>query len=174
MLRKKAKRVRTVDDEVIRFVEDMLDTMHNAHGIGLAATQVGSLQRIIVVDLSEMEETKEMKPLVLINPEIVSAEGKWSMEEGCLSIPDIRAEVVRPERIRVRYKDLQFQDQELETDGLLGRVVLHEADHLDGILFIDHLSTGEQKLLRGRLNRVRRGETEVNYPTVGEFAELKQ
>jgi peptide deformylase len=174
MLRKKAKRVRAVDDQVIRFVEDMFDTMHNAHGIGLAATQVGSLQRIIVVDLSEMEETKEAKSLVLINPEIVSAQGKWSMEEGCLSIPDIRAEVERPESIRVCYKDIEFRDQELETDGLLGRVVLHETDHLDGVLFIDHLGSAEQRLLRGRLNKIRRGEVEVNYPVVSEFAELKQ
>jgi peptide deformylase len=168
VLRKKAKPVRTVDDGVIRLASDMLETMHVANGIGLAANQVGSLQRIIVVDLSGMEETRDLKPLVMLNPEIHHEEGSLIMEEGCLSIPDIRDEVERAETIRVRYRDLQLNEQELQADGLLGRVILHEVDHLNGILFIDRLGAVKRKLLRGRLNRMRKGEVEVNYPVVME------
>ena len=158
----------------------MFDTMHNANGIGLAANQVGSLDRVIVVDISDSEAQdgvqtppEDRKPMVLINPEVISQEGKWSMEEGCLSIPDIRDDVERAEKVRVRYMDLEFKGQELEADGLLGRVLLHEIDHLNGVLFIDHLSYVKQKLLRGRLNRVRKGEMEVNYPVVSEVVPVK-
>jgi peptide deformylase len=168
VLRKKAKPVRNVDDEIIRLASDMMETMHVANGIGLAANQVGSLQRIIVVDVSGMDETKELKPLVMLNPEILHEEGSLVMEEGCLSIPDIREEVDRAETIRVRYRDLQLNEQVLEADGLLSRVILHEVDHLNGILFIDRLGAVKRKLLRGRLNRMRKGEVEVNYPVVME------
>jgi peptide deformylase len=169
VLRKKAKVVHPekVDrDELKQLAEDMFETMHQAGGIGLAANQVGSLHRIIVVDVSDMEETKGVPPMALVNPVVVSAEGKWSMEEGCLSIPDIREEVVRAERIRVRYKDLDFIDREFEASAFLGRVVLHEMDHLDGVLFIDYLSSDTKKILRGRLNKIRHGEIEVSYPIV--------
>jgi peptide deformylase len=166
VLRKKAKPVWTADDEVIRLASDMMETMRLASGIGLAANQVGSLHRIIVVDVSGLEETRDTKPLVMINPEVLQESGTLVMEEGCLSIPEIRDEVERSETIRVRYRDLGLQVQELEADGLLGRVILHEIDHLNGVLFIDHLGAVKRKLLRGRLNRIRRGEVEVNYPVV--------
>ena len=169
ILRKKAKPVRVVDDALIKFIEDMFDTMHKSNGIGLAANQLGSLQRVIVVDVSEMEETRDLKPMVMLNPEIVSETGTWTMEEGCLSIPDIRDEVERADTITVRYKDLEFNDQQLDTKGLLGRVILHEIDHLNGILFIDRLSGEKQKLLRGRLNKIRNGDVDVTYPIVSEF-----
>ena len=170
VLRKKAKPIRAVDDALIKFIEDMFDTMHKSNGIGLAANQVGSLQRVIVIDVSDMEETRDLKPMVMINPEVVSENGIWTMEEGCLSIPDIRDEVERADAITVRYKDLEFKDRQLETKGLLGRVILHEIDHLDGVLFIDHLSTEKQKLLRGRLNKIRNGDVDVTYPVVPEFS----
>lgn len=170
VLRKKAKPVRAVDDALIKLIEDMFDTMHKSNGIGLAANQVGSLQRVIVVDVSEMEETKGLKPMVMLNPEMVSETGTWTMEEGCLSIPDIRDEVERADAITVRYKDLEFTDRQLETKGLLGRVILHEIDHLNGILFIDHLSAEKQKLLRGRLNKIRNGDVDVTYTIVTEFS----
>ncbi len=150
----------------------MFDTMHNAHGIGLAANQVGSLQRVIVIDVSGMgEEYQDAKPLVLVNPSVVRAEGEWTMEEGCLSIPDIRDDVTRAETITIRYKDLDFNDQELEASGLLARVILHEIDHLDGVLFIDHLGAVKRKLLTGRLNKIRKGEVEIEYPIVAEGIE---
>jgi peptide deformylase len=113
-----------------------------------------------------MEETKDLAPLAMLNPEMIHEEGSWLMEEGCLSIPDIREEVERAETIGVRYKDLDFKDCELNTGGLLARVVLHEIDHLNGVLFVDHLNAVKRKLLRGRLNKIRRGEMEVSYPVV--------
>jgi peptide deformylase len=167
VLRRKAKPVRQVDDDLRRLAVDMMETMHLAHGIGLAANQVGSLQRIIVVDVSDMEETPDVPPLVMLNPEVLREEGAWIMEEGCLSIPDIREEVERPELVRVGFKDLDFKDHEIETQGILSRVILHEMDHLNGVLFIDRLGAVKRKLLRGRLNKIRRGEYEVSYPVAG-------
>ena len=164
VLRRKAKPVRQVDDDLRKLAADMMETMHLDHGIGLAANQVGSLQRIIVVDVSGMEETPEVPPLVMLNPEVLREEGSWVMEEGCLSIPDIREEVERPELIRVRFKDLDSKDHEIEAAGILSRVILHEIDHLNGVLFIDRLGAMKRKLLRGRLNKIRRGEYDVNYP----------
>ncbi len=182
VLRKKARQVKAIDDQFVRFVQDMLETMHKANGVGLAATQVGALQRVIVVDVSDVVREKQQdegvngqdfppeaqNPIVMLNPRVVKEEGRLVMEEGCLSIPDIREEVERAESIREKYKDLEMKDRELSAGGLLGRVILHELDHLDGILFIDHLSKVKQKLLRGRLNKIRKGEIETSYPIVTE------
>lgn len=173
VLRKKAKPVRRIDDGLVQLVEDMIDTMLPANGIGLAANQVGVLERVIIVDAAEAEQNPDLKPMVLINPEVIQAEGKWTMEEGCLSIPEIREEIERAEKIRVTFKDLAFNDQEIEAQGLLARVILHEIDHLDGILFIDHISPARQKLLRGRLNKIRKGDVEVIYPIITEAVEAK-
>jgi len=173
VLRKKAKLVHHLDQSLVKFVEDMFETMHNANGVGLAANQVGSLQRAIVVDVSTMGEGEEhpiaapdRRPIALINPEVVLEQGKWIVEEGCLSIPDVREEVERVETVRVRYKDLEFKDQEIEASGMLARVILHEIDHLDGVLFFDRIGIVKRKLLRGRLNKIARGEIEVSYPIV--------
>lgn len=173
VLRKKAKHVRHADEAIAKFVEDMFETMHKGNGIGLAANQVGSLHRIIVVDLSTMDEERHQdvsapksRPLAMINPEVVYESGKFVMEEGCLSIPGIREEVERVETIRVRYKDVQFRDQEVEATGLLARVILHEIDHLNGVLFVDRVGIVKRKLLRGRLNKIAKGEVEVSYPVV--------
>ena len=173
VLRKKAKPVRRMTADLRAFVRDMFETMEVAGGIGLAANQVGSLDRVIVVDVSDMEEVKELpegyparQPLVLLNPRVESGEGSWTMEEGCLSIPDIRDEVERPEKILVRYQDLELAERTLEADGIFARVIQHEVDHIDGVLFIDHLSGLKRKLLRGRLNKIARGETETSYPVV--------
>lgn len=180
VLKKKARPVRAVDDHLRRFADDMFETMYNSHGIGLAANQVGALDRVIVVDISDMEEMQNLPdgvpgktPLVLLNPEVVSEQDSWIMEEGCLSIPEIREEVERAETIRVRYRDIDFAQRELDAYGLLGRVLLHEIDHLNGILFIDRLNIVKRKLLRGRLNKIRRGEVEVMYPVVAEEPQLK-
>jgi peptide deformylase len=177
VLRKKARAVRKVDDELMTLIHGMFDTMHNANGIGLAANQVGSLRRVIVIDIAEINkkedataETVPQKPMVLLNPEVLAEEGEWIMEEGCLSIPEIREEVDRPQSIRVKYNDLEFNDLELEAHGLLSRVLLHEIDHINGVLFIDRLNLVKRKLLRGRLNKIRRGEVEVSYPIVSPSA----
>lgn len=166
ILRKKAKPVTAVTDEIVKLVMDMFETMHAANGIGLAATQVGSLHRVIVIDISVLEETKYVKPLTLINPEVLSEANTWVVEEGCLSIPDVRDEVERAETIRVRFKDANFNDVELDVSGLLGRVILHEVDHLNGVLFIDHLPSEKKKAHTKILRQIQRGEMEVSYPVV--------
>ncbi len=166
VLRKKAKPVKAVSGELRKFVDDMFETMHAANGVGLAANQVGSLQQVIVIDVSEMEETKDVKPLAMLNPRIVDKEGEAVLEEGCLSIPEIREEVERAERIRVKFMDLEFREQEIDATGMLARVMQHEIDHLNGVLFLDYLSIVKQKLLRGRLNKISRGEVQVAYPVI--------
>ena len=163
ILRKKARPFKGPDEHVIRLAESMLETMHKANGVGLAANQVGVLQRIIVVDITGTDGVDHFDPLVMLNPEILEYEGKWKLEEGCLSLPDLRDEVERHERIRVGYRDLNFDPKVLETGGMLGRVLQHEMDHLNGVLFIDHLGMVRRKLLRGRLNKIQNGEVDVDY-----------
>jgi peptide deformylase len=136
--------VSAVDGDVRTLLDDMLETMYDAPGIGLAAIQVGVAKRVVVVDVAkrEGEEKEEVKnPIFLINPEIVKASDERSVyEEGCLSIPDYYAEVERPARVRMRYLDRSGAMQEMDADGLLATCIQHEIDHLDGVLFIDHLS----------------------------------
>lgn len=167
VLRKKARPVKKPSEEISLLASDMIETMRKANGIGLAANQVGDLRRIIVVDAGAIAESEEVPPLAMVNPEVVSQEGTWTIEEGCLSIPDIREEVTRSEKILVRYLDAGFEAKEISAEGLLARVILHEIDHLDGVLFLDHLGAVKRKLLRGRLNKLERGEVDVDYPIVG-------
>jgi peptide deformylase len=146
VLRKKALPLERVDDEVRQLAADMLETMYDAPGIGLAAPQVAVSRRLIVMDIARDEEPKN--PLVMINPEIISLGDELRVhEEGCLSIPDIYAEIDRPGQCRVRYIDEEGVAQEMDCEGLMATVVQHEIDHLDGVLFIDHLS----RLRRDRL-----------------------
>lgn len=166
ILRKKAKPVAGITDEIVKLIVDMFATMHQAGGIGLAATQVGSLHRVIVIDVSEMEGMEEVKPFALVNPEVVTAEGRWCLEEGCLSIPEVRDEVERSERITVRYKDTNFRDMEVAATGILGRVILHEIDHLDGVLFVDYLSKRRRSSHEEALKGIQRGEISVDYPVI--------
>ena len=131
--------VATVDSRVRRLADDMLETMYEAPGIGLAAIQIAEPRRVITIDLARKEEPK--KPVVLINPEIVWRSDEVSVyEEGCLSIPEYYEEVERPAKCRVRYLDLDGKPQELDCEGLMATCVQHEVDHLNGVLFIDYLS----------------------------------
>lgn len=182
VLRAKAKPVKELSDTIIKLVSDMVQTMHHASGIGLAANQVGELQSVLVVDLGAVEEalreenkgempdskpaSRESKTLVVINPEILHQEGTWKMEEGCLSIPEVRADVERAEKIRVRFHDGSFQKVEMEAEGLLARVILHEFDHLNGVLFIDHLAAAQRVMLKPRLRKIKQGDVETSYPVV--------
>jgi peptide deformylase len=169
VLRKRARPLKAGGRDVAAFGYDLMETMHNAGGIGLAANQVGDLRRVIVVDIGETDDGhRGESPLLMVNPEIVAAAGQSTVEEGCLSIPEIRGEVDRPETIRVRYRDAEFREIERTASGLFARVILHEVDHLDGVLFIDHLGGTTQRLLKGRLNKIRRGEMTASYPVVGE------
>lgn len=166
VLRRKAKPVKAVDPQIIKLTQDMLETMRNACGVGLAANQVGILQRIVVIDLSETDEGKGSAPMILLNPRVVREEGATVMDEGCLSLPDLREEVERPERVVIQYRDLEFKEQEILADGFLARALQHEIDHLNGVMFIDHLGIVRRKLLRGRLNKMARGEATAPYPVV--------
>ncbi|MBS7538512.1 peptide deformylase [Ancylobacter lacus] len=135
-----------IDAKVRTLVEDMLETMYDAPGIGLAAIQVGVPERVVTIDVAR--EGEEKQPLVLINPEIVAASEELSVyQEGCLSIPEYYEEVERPARVTVRFLDLDGETREIEASGLLATCVQHEIDHLNGVLFIDHIS----KLKRDRV-----------------------
>ncbi len=155
-----------VTDDDITLIQDMLETMHEACGIGLAATQVGVLKQLLVLDISAADDNEPPKPMAIINPEIIEEEGELEMEEGCLSIPDIRETVTRPETIRIRYNDASMRVQELEADGLLARVIQHEMDHLNGVLFVDHLSAAKRTFLRNRLRKITKGEIDIDYDFV--------
>lgn len=138
-LRRVSEPVARVDAEVLRLLDDMLETMYEAPGIGLAAIQVGVARRIVVIDAGKTEQ--ERAPLFLINPQIVSASEELSVyQEGCLSVPDYFEDVKRPARVRVRHLDRTGETREFDASGLLATVVQHELDHLEGGLFIDHLS----------------------------------
>ncbi len=146
LLKTTSKPVERVDDELRKLLDDMLETMYEAPGIGLAAIQVAVPRRVIVIDIAKDEQPKN--PIYIINPEILEVSDELRLhEEGCLSIPEIYAEIERPAKVRVRYIDSEGQSQELEAEGLLATVIQHEIDHLNGVLFIDHLS----KLKRDRL-----------------------
>jgi peptide deformylase len=145
-LRLVSKPVAGIDDEIRTLVADMFDTMYKAPGIGLAAIQVAVPARVVVMDLSKREEN--VQPRVFINPEITwRSEEFSSYEEGCLSIPDIHEDVERPARVKVKYLDLDGKLQESDADGLFATCIQHEVDHLNGVLFIDHIS----KLKRDRI-----------------------
>ncbi len=147
-LRLVSEPVKEITDEIRQLAEDMLETMYDAPGVGLAAIQIGVPVRMVTMDVSKSEE--ERQPMVLINPEIVwASEEKRVYEEGCLSIPEYYEEVERPDRVRFRYMNLQGETIEQEADGLLATCVQHEIDHLNGVLFIDHLS----KLKRDRITK---------------------
>lgn len=180
ILRQKAQAVTALDNATIKLMYDMMETMHRASGIGLAANQVGHLKRIIVVDVTSAEEEGEehgngsepnsdnavQKKFVIMNPEVIEKTGSWQMEEGCLSIPDVRGDVERAERIKVRFRNANFDEEILEADGLLARVILHEIDHLDGVLFVDHLNSAKRSLLMPKLRKIKKGETDASYPVV--------
>ena len=136
VLRSKSSSFEQVDDPTRRLIDDMLETMYDAPGVGLAAIQVGVPKRLLVCDVSDKDE--ERQPLALINPEIVRLGDKIRVyEEGCLSIPDVMIDIERPSSVKVRYIDRDGKPQELEAEGLLATVLQHEIDHLDGILFLD-------------------------------------
>lgn len=173
-LRMVTEEVASDGEELQQLLDDMIETMRGAEGVGLAAPQVGRTERVFVVDVTPMyeghEEDREAlkalptQPMVLINPEIIwESEEECEFEEGCLSIPDLREVVVRPERIGVTYLDRTFERQELEAEGMLARVIQHEVDHLDGVLFVDHITAFRRRLLRRKLRDMARGEVEADY-----------
>ena len=151
-LRTRAKPVEAVDAALARLIDDMFETMYAAPGIGLAATQVDRHIRLVVMDVSE----DKSEPRVFINPEILSKEGVQVYQEGCLSVPGIFADVERADRIRLRARDREFREYELEADGLLAVCIQHELDHLEGKVFVDYLSPFKREQVRKRLDKARR------------------
>ena len=153
LLREQSKPVERIDEGVRKFARDMLDTMYDAPGIGLAAIQVGEPIRMIVIDLAK--EGEEPAPRIVINPEIVtSSDDRAIYEEGCLSIPDYYAEVERPATVRVKYLDEHGKLQEVEADGLLATCLQHEIDHLNGVLFIDYISKLKRDMVMKKFKKL--------------------
>ncbi|MEK9753799.1 MAG: peptide deformylase [Rhodospirillaceae bacterium] len=154
-LKVKTTPVEAVDDELGAFLDDMLETMYAADGIGLAAPQVGDTRSVLVVDVARKGE--DPKPMKIINPEIVwRSDDERVHEEGCLSLPDHYAEVVRPEVVRVRYLDETGAVQEVEAAGILGTCIQHEMDHLEGILFVDHVSAIKRGMIMRKLKKAKK------------------
>ena len=173
-LREETDPVEENTEALQKLIDNMIETMHNAAGIGLAAPQVGRSERLFVVDLTPMAdeiaeagESLPPQPMVVINPEIVEeSDDTAEMEEGCLSIPEVREAVTRPERVRMQYLDRRLHEREVRAGGMLARVLQHERDHLDGILFTDYLSSFRKRLLRRPLREMVNGEVEADYPLV--------
>lgn len=153
-LRNKAQPVAEVTDKIKTIVDDMFETMYEQTGVGLAATQVNILQRIIVIDLSDTQN----EPLCLINPEITHREGTQFEFEGCLSFPGVFDKVERAAKVRLKALDREGKPYELEAENILAVCIQHEIDHLDGILFVDHLSRLKQDRARKKLQKIRRRE----------------
>jgi peptide deformylase len=165
VLKMKAKPLAPDTLDVKQLAADMFETMYEANGVGLAAPQVGKSVRLFVIDAEPMDEDnlKGFKH-VFINPELVAEEGEaWDYEEGCLSIPSIRAPVSRASTIRLRYQDLDWKQHEQEFSGLAARVIQHEYDHLEGVLFTDRISPFKKQLLRGKLASIVKGDVKVDY-----------
>ena len=155
VLKAKAKPVAAVDDSIRRLMDDMLETMYAAPGIGLAANQIGVLKRVIVLDVAR--EGDAPKPVGMANPEVVWASDELSVyNEGCLSLPEHYADITRPKEIRVRYLDRDGKKQEIEADGLFATCIQHEIDHLDGVLFVDHLSALTRNMILKKLVKLKK------------------
>ncbi len=154
VLRTKTARVEKIDGSLDRLIQDMIETMHAAPGVGLAANQVGVSLQLAVIDLSVRENSEQRHPLfVIINPEIVSSEGSIVEEEGCLSIPDYSEKVKRAARVKVRAQDRTGKPFEIEAEGLLAKALQHEIDHLNGLLFVDRLSPLKKNIFKRRLKK---------------------
>ena len=165
VLKKIAVEIEQEAVDVEQLAEDMFETMHYAQGIGLAAPQIGKSIRMFVADGSPLED-EDMHDFkkVFINPEIIEETGDdWTFEEGCLSIPNIREDIIRPERIRLHYYDQFWQEHDEVFDGMKARIIQHEFDHIEGILFTDHLSAFKKRLLKGKLTNISKGQIKVDY-----------
>lgn len=154
-LRENTEIVAAFNKNLNDLVDSMIETMYEDNGIGLAAPQIGIFKKIAVIDLSFGEEVGNV--MTLINPEILKTEGECSLEEGCLSVPGIYEEVLRSDNIRVRYQDFDGNELEKDVDGLLARIIQHESDHLEGVLFVDRLSTVKRNLLAKTLRSLAEG-----------------
>ena len=175
VLKKEAAEISKDYPNLDQLIENMWETMYASNGVGLAAPQIGLSIRLFVVDTApfsgddELDELEAIKlksfKKVFINPELIEEDGPiWEFNEGCLSIPDVREDVSRHDRIMIHYFDEQFEEQRLMLTGLSARVVQHEYDHIEGVLFTDHLTPLKRRLLKNRLNSISKGTIQVDYP----------
>ena len=154
-LKGEALSVDAVDDDVRTLMDDMMETMYDANGIGLAAPQVGVLKRVIIVDVAPIDGEREA--FAMANPEVIwESDVTVAKEEGCLSLPDHYAEVERPETVKIRYLDRENEIREMEADGIFATCVQHEIDHLDGVLFVDHVSALKRNMILRKLTKAKR------------------
>lgn len=153
VLKKRAAAISDINGQIVEFIDEMFPAMYEAHGIGLAAPQVGVSQRIFVLDL----QREESEPIICVNPEIADRHGVVVAEEGCLSLPNIYAEVERIEKLLLRYVDRDGTERELEAEGLLARAIQHEMDHLNGILLFERLTKEQRKVIADALQELREG-----------------
>lgn len=169
VLKKMGAEVQMPKEELIKFIDDMFETMYNANGVGLAAPQIGESLRLFVVDATPMMEDEEGETeidfkKVFINPIIEEEWGdEWSYEEGCLSIPSVRGEVFRPESLRITYEDIDGNKITEEHEGIAARVIQHEYDHIEGVLFTEHLSGLKKRMLKSKLAKISKGNIQVGY-----------
>ena len=155
VLREVCEPVDTFDDELREFAESMIEMMREEQGIGLAAPQVGSKTRVIVALQMEDVDDIDADALILVNPRVVSKSREtWTFDEGCLSIPGISAPVIRPKEVEVEYQNLGGEKKTLTDDFIFGRILLHEIDHLNGVLFVDYLSSAQKSLIKSRLKKL--------------------
>lgn len=168
MLRRESKDVTPDYPELKKLLDDMYETMYYSEGVGLAAPQIGRNDRIVVIDASPMADNFPEcagRKMTLINPEVEILDGdSVSRDEGCLSVPDMSESVSRVEHIRLTWLDEDFNEHEEEISGFLARIVQHECDHLDGKLYVDHISPIRKQLIRGKLNNIMTGKKRVDYP----------
>ena len=174
VLKKKAKRISSDYPKFKELLTNMYETMYNAYGVGLAAPQIGLSIRLFLVDTSpfaedeglskeEQEELKNFK-CTFINAEIITEEGDaWAFNEGCLSIPNIREDVFRQPKLKIKYQDEDFNEHIKEFDGLLARVIQHEYDHIEGVLFTDKISSLKKRLIKGKLQNISKGNIDIDY-----------
>tara|TARA_B100000886_G_scaffold213728_1_gene148151 strand:- start:128 stop:718 length:591 start_codon:yes stop_codon:yes gene_type:complete len=175
VLKKKSENISEEYPNLSKLIEDMWETMYASKGVGLAAPQIGLSVRIFVIDTKPFASDEELDPTeaktlrffkkVFINPKIIKAEGdSWSFNEGCLSIPHVREDINRQEQITIQYRDEKFKPHTEKLDGLAARVVQHEYDHIEGILFTDHLSSLKKRLIKNKLTSISKGLITVDYP----------
>lgn len=152
VLREVSAKVEKIDQEIKDLVSDMSDTLHAAKGLGLAAVQIGVPKRVFILDLGALDVNEGLR--VFINPQILETDGDVELEEGCLSFPDIYQKITRPATVTVRATDLTGKEFEMKAEGMAARAILHEHDHLEGILFIDRISPFARTMLKGKLKRL--------------------
>lgn len=168
----KAKPLKGIDSSIEELIGNMFESMRNASGIGLAAPQIGSSIRLLVVDLSCMDSHTESTPFVVINPHILAVKGRNSMEEGCLSIPGVMGDVVRPSAIQLKYRDEHFEEHVGEFTGMMARVLQHEIDHLNGTLFVDRMEKRDRRKVQQGLDDIVEGRAVAEYPLARDAARL--